>query len=310
MIYGCQVKMAVTGVLLVSYFCVLVFMNNSSCLKICWPDVYKSFVDGDFDQFENSSTKDQDILDCKLLGRLTAWEMLSKGLFAVERRKILRHSRISTGNQCLLSKYVVAMIILLSGDISLNPGPRMFQNIQNEDGSHHSLGMDKLLRCRGIKVFHQNIRGLISHKDTLVEFLSRFENDQIHIFGVSETHLSKVSNLDGEIEIPGYKLQRKDRLTGEGGGVAVFIKDTLCWHRRHDLETDDIECIWIELSINKFRPILLGNIYRPPDTSLYLPRDFNDKFETMLEKINAEEKETLLLGDMNCDFLTRRQIIY
>ena len=92
--------------------------------------------------------------------------------------------------------------------------------------------------------------------------MSRFENDQIHIFGVSESHLSKVLNLDGEIEIPGYKLQRKDRLTGEGGGVAVFIKDTLCWHRRYGLETDDIECIWIELSINnKSRPILLGNIY-------------------------------------------------
>ena len=145
--------MAVTGVLLVSYFCVLVFMSNSSCLKICWPDMYRSFVDGDFDQFENSFTKDQDILDCKLLGRMTAWEILSKGLFAVERRKILRYSRISTGNQCLLSKYVVAIIILLGGDTSLNSGPRMNQNVQNENGSHHSLGMDKLLRYRGIKVF-------------------------------------------------------------------------------------------------------------------------------------------------------------
>ena len=112
--------------------------------------------------------------------------------------------------------------------------------------------------------------------------------------------------LDGELEIPGYGLQGKDRLTGEGGGVAVYIKDTLCWHRRQDLETDDIECIWIELSFNnKSRPILLGNIYRPPDTSLFLPRDFDEKFETMLEKIDGEEKETLLLGDMNCDFLKK-----
>ena len=85
----------------------------------------------------------------------------------------------------------------------------------------------------------------------------------------------------------------------------MYIKDTLCWHRRYDLETHDIECIWIELSINKSRPILLGNIYRPPDTSFYLPEDFNEKLETMLERINCEEKETLLLGDMNCDFLKK-----
>ncbi len=232
----------------------------------------------------------------------TAWEILSKGLFAVERKKTLRHSKISTGSKCSMNKYIVVMIILLSGDISLNPGPEVNQNTQMEECSYHGTGMGDFLRCRGIKIFHQNIRGLISHKDALVEFLTRRESEQMHIIGVSETHL-KGSILDGQLEIQGYKLQRKDRNTGEGGGVAVYIKDALCWHRRYDLETNSIECIWIELSINKSRPILLGNIYRPPDTSLHLPENFKEKLETMLERNNSEEKETLLLGDMNCDFL-------
>ena len=41
------------------------------------------------------------------------------GLFAVKRRKILRHSTILNGNQCSLNKYTVAIISLLSRDISL-----------------------------------------------------------------------------------------------------------------------------------------------------------------------------------------------
>ena len=116
-----------------------------------------------------------------------------------------------------------------------------------------------------------------------MEFLSRFESNQIHILDISETDLLKDSVLDGELDIPGYKLQRKDRHTGEGGAVAVYMKNTLSWHRRHDLETDDIECIWIELSINnKSRPILLGNIYRLPNTSLHLLGDFNEKSKQCL----------------------------
>ena len=57
--------------------------------------------------------------------------------------------------------------------------------------------------------------------------------------------------------------------------------------------------------MSKSRPIPLGNIYRPPSTSLFLQEDFNDKLETMLERVNCEEKEALLLGDMNCDFLSK-----
>ena len=67
---------------------------------------------------------------------------------------------------------------------------------------------------------------------------------------------------------------------------------------------NDIEFIRIKLSMNKSRPILLGNIYRLPNTSLYLPGDFDDKLDIMLERINCEEKDTLLLGDLNCDILT------
>ena len=48
--------------------------------------------------------------------------------------------------------------------------------------------------------------------------------------------------------------------------------------------------------------MLVGNLYRPLDSSHFLPEDFNDKFESMLPKVCCEDKEALLLGDFNCDY--------
>ena len=80
------------------------------------------------------------------------------------------------------------------------------------------------------------------------------------------------------------------------------MHESLTNHRRLDLEEDGIECIWTEVLVKNSKPILVGNLYRPPDSSDYLPEDFNDRFETMLSNVCCEDKETLLLGDFNCDY--------
>ena len=133
------------------------------------------------------------------------------------------------------------------------------------------------------------------------EFLSRSNLGQAHIIGISETHLHK-DIRDSEIEIPSFHVNRNDRKNGAGGGVAVYVNESLTHHRRFDLEEDSIECVWVEVLFNKSKPVLVGNLYRPPDSSKYLPDDFNDKFDSMLAKVCCEDKETLLLGDFNCDY--------
>ena len=58
----------------------------------------------------------------------------------------------------------------------------------------------------------------------------------------------------------------------------------------------------LEVLFNKSKPMLVGNFYRPPDSSSYLPGDYNDKFCSMLAKVCCEDKEALMLGDFNCDY--------
>ena len=50
----------------------------------------------------------------------------------------------------------------------------------------------------------------------------------------------------------------------------------------------------------KSKGLLVGIVYRPPDSSKYLPVDFNCKFESSM---SAESKECLLMGDLNYNYL-------
>ena len=280
--------MAATGALLFVYCCVLLLMNCSCVMKLSWPRMYEDFSENDIDK---SYISYRNIFMAKFLGREVTWNEIAKGLFRVQNRAEKRRKMSTFCSHHSLRQYLFVMIILLSGDISLNPGP----------GPNFSQKFDDVLRTRGLKVLHQNIRGLVCHKASLEELLCRSDLKQAHVIGISETHSNK-NIRDSEIEIDGFDLFRKDRAKGAGGGVAVYVHKSLTTHRRLDLEEDGIECIWTEVLLKNSKPILVGNLYRPPDSSDYLPEDFNDRFETMLSNVCCENKEALLLGDFNCDY--------
>ena len=59
-----------------------------------------------------------------------------------------------------------------------------------------------------------------------------------------------------------------------------------------------MEIIWLELHLNRKR-ILLGNIYKPPHTDVNAIRNLGYH----LERVIAERKEVVLMGDLNCNML-------
>lgn len=69
------------------------------------------------------------------------------------------------------------------------------------------------------------------------------------VLGVSETWLdSSVTN--GEIDIKGYCVSRRDRGT-RGGGVLVYIPESCHSWRRRNLEDNSIEAVWNELHLRR-----------------------------------------------------------
>ena len=141
-------------------------------------------------------------------------------------------------------------------------------------------------KLRGLKFIHQNIRSIRGKLDELNILVSQCPN--LHILAFTEIWLNN-DIADGEISIPGYKIFRSDRPNGRGGGIAVYIKESLSVIRRADLEKHfPGECSLLEILLPKAKGILFGTFYRPPSET-----DFMNPFSDVLELASAENKELI-----------------
>ncbi len=103
-----------------------------------------------------------------------------------------------------------------------------------------------------------NINGLSETLDSLLT-----EGKQYDVIAVTESVKTKDILLDG-FEEP----LRKDRIEVQGGGITVYIKKGIITHRRHDLELQNLETIWLDITHHR-RKFTLRIIYRPPRTLVY-----------------------------------------
>ena len=122
------------------------------------------------------------------------------------------------------------------------------------------------------------------------------QNKPFDVITLNETRLDD-SVLNGEVEIPGYDIVRRDR-NRNGGGVAIYIRNNIPFTIRKDLMPDNLELLCVELKKPKSKPLLISTWYRPPNSSCELLNDF----EQFL-KLDDENKEIIITGDFNCNLL-------
>ena len=72
------------------------------------------------------------------------------------------------------------------------------------------------------------------------------------------------------------------------------------------MNRDNIEFLTIEINNDKIKPFLISTWYRLPNS----PIDLFNKFKSILRHIDIEEKESIILGDLNCDFSNKTQEDY
>ena len=169
---------------------------------------------------------------------------------------------------------ILIILLILCGDIELNPGPK----------------------CN-FKIAHLNIRSITapSRLDDVENLLLHYHN--FDILALTETHLDNTVT-DNSLHINGYQFFRRDR-NRNGGGVGIYIKETLQTKRRFDLEQNDIEIIWIETHIGD-RKFLISSCYRPPGQNLNKVNNFLELLQLSLESaIDENPTSVLLLGDLN-----------
>ncbi|MEW8546519.1 MAG: reverse transcriptase family protein, partial [Candidatus Thiodiazotropha sp.] len=175
---------------------------------------------------------------------------------------------------------VLLLLILLSGDVSENPGPDLDQSNQSDN----------------LSILHLNIRSIRNKLEFVKDSLSDFD-----ILCFSETHLTdNISNND--IHIEGFQpiSFRKD-VSAHSSGLLIYVTESLLAVRLSDLEANLEESLWIEIK-HKGESYILCNIYRPPNT----PVDFWRRFNITIERALEMSKQIIVVGDLNEDLLNPR----
>ena len=145
----------------------------------------------------------------KITSDINSAEMLmSSRYFALNKLRIKR-------NECFKFYH---LLILLSGDVSLNPGPSQYLS-DNDDKFEP-------FRKRGLYFLHINVNSFLSKIDELRDVVG---HTKPAILGITESKLDS-SVSDQEVNISGYSILRSDR-NRYGGGVACYVRADLCFNR-------------------------------------------------------------------------------
>ena len=143
---------------------------------------------------------------------------------------------------------------------------------------------------KGLVFAHINICSL---RNKYLEIDRIIRDNSINIFAISETHLDD-SFDDSCISINGFNVFRKDR-NKFGGGVAIYIQNSLPGKMRTDLMINNIEACVVQVYLPFIKPIIVCCFYRPPSAdAMYM-----ESICEMLDRISDENCEIYALGDAN-----------
>lgn len=175
---------------------------------------------------------------------------------------------------------VLLLLILLSGDVSENPGPDLDQSNQTNN----------------LSILHLNIRSIRNKLEYVKDNFLDFD-----ILCFTETHLNNnISNTDLCLE--GFQpLSFRKDVSAHSSGLMIYVAEGLIAERIADLEVNLEESIWIEIK-HKGESYLLCDIYRPPNTLV----GFWQRFNITVERASEMSKKIIIVGDLNEDQLNQR----
>ena len=157
-------------------------------------------------------------------------------------------------------------------------------------------------RANQLRLAHLNTQSMVSTFDELLLTISKYPFD---VIAMSETWLKNSPHLLEYVNIPGYSSTFRNRDKIPGGGVGVYLRDTINYKRRTDIEDiePELEHIWLEIpGKNKHSKLLLGVLYRSERIQDF--QTWIDKTENLLSQLNVLWDGLLVVtGDMNIDLL-------
>ena len=155
------------------------------------------------------------------------------------------------------------------------------------------------LSSSDFSILHTNIRSLSLHHDELVS-LSAHTKLNLDVIGVSEIWHSNDNPISSNVDIPGYTFFKTKSVT-QNGGVGLYIRDSLTYNPRIDLDscTDDFEAVWVEIENKNDKNVLICCVYRHPSSDI---DNLTSYFQNHLSKLSSN-KLLFIMGDFNVNLL-------
>ena len=152
-------------------------------------------------------------------------------------------------------------------------------------------------------VLQLNIRSILAHQHELKQLLRDLEkkNSSIDVVLLCETFLTK--KTIGMVNVVGYTHVGNYRNTKKGEGVSILIKDGISYKRRQDLDIfqeGETESIFIEIMSKSGKNIVIGSMYRPPNTNI---TQFSNNISTITSLARKCCPEIIIGMDHNIDLL-------
>lgn len=173
----------------------------------------------------------------------------------------------------------------MSFDINMGPVVSSHANINSFLGASVGKFYVGHLNCQSIRPSPNSVKF-----DELKSILS---GSRFDIFAISETWLKPVVSSKA-VSIPGYKFYRNDRENMRGGGVGVYVSNTI----RHKVifrafALGKCESLFLELCSGSTK-LLFGVVYLPPVGD-------PESFEELHYNLLLNYTKVIIVGDFNCD---------
>ena len=131
----------------------------------------------------------------------------------------------------------------------------------------------------------------MNKRDELVAYAMSENPD---IISITETWLDiSDKHLISEVSIPGYNAFLNCRENRKGGGVILYVKDTIHATEIEKVNRPAYESVYVKIKINR-KHLILATIYRPPKTTLENDNLLYDEIESIVKT-----KTAIVCGDFN-----------
>ncbi|XP_065677391.1 uncharacterized protein LOC136092773 [Hydra vulgaris] len=119
---------------------------------------------------------------------------------------------------------------------------------------------------------------------------------------IPEETWCKCNKQNTQFDLINYTSIHQPRDSYGGGGVSIFVHNSIDFFPRNDLCVNETDCesLCIELYNKTTKKIIVNAIYRKPSGNL---KKFKTHLNTFLTKVNKERKHIYVVGDINLNLL-------